>query len=89
MTRYNGTLLKAEKVSNRYETKLQPQDTIRYKTYKYVKSSKKPLTLNEIHKAVSPDSVRRVFERILCDLANAGYINRYKCQCGCSYIYKP
>jgi hypothetical protein len=90
MTRYSGKLLSVSKINlEEIKVLMQPKDTLRYRVYKYVKQSKKPLTLNEIHKAISPDSVRRVFERILSDLSNAKYITRYKCQCGCSYIYHP
>lgn len=89
MTRYSGKLLKADKISTVIDNVLEPQNTIRYKTYRLVKNSKKPVILNDIHRQISPDSTRRVFERVLSDLANAGYITRNKCQCGCSYIYSP
>jgi len=90
MTRYSGKLLKADSIEDLKEIhKLEPKDTLRYKAYRYVKDHKRPTTLNEIHRAISPNSTRRVFERILYDLSNADYISRYKCQCGCSYIYTP
>ena len=87
MTRPQGKLLKASTVNDIPTKKIVPENTIRYKIYKYVQTSKKPLLQREIHQAVAPTSPKRSIEIVLADLANQGTINREKCFCGCSYIY--
>lgn len=87
MTRPQGRLLKASSVKDIPVRKMIPENTMRYKVYKYIQTSKKPLLQREIHQAVAPTSPKRVIEVILADLANQGIVNREKCFCGCSFIY--
>lgn len=70
------------------EKKLIPENSIRYKLYKFINNSKEKMTLNVIQSKILPDTTRRVVERALTDLYNRKLINRNRCVCGCSYIYE-
>ena len=91
MTRPTGKLLKADSTSDILSAKelgkIFPEKTLKYKVYRFIKESKKPLLVNDIHRAISPSSPRRTFEKILFDLANQGIVKRKKCTCGMSHIY--
>lgn len=92
MTRYMGKQLQAESVKNIKEVseKKHPEEnTARYKIWKCVKSYKNGLTINEIEEKTGRSYSRRRYESILAELTNTKQITRYKCRCGCSYIYYP
>lgn len=91
MTRYNGRPIKPSSVDDillEEVSKITATNTIKFKIYKYIKNHDKPFLVNDIHRAVSPTSSRRVIERALTNLTVQGIIKRERCICGCSYIYK-
>lgn len=83
-------LMKADSEStllNDAGKKFVPENTIKYRSYKIVKTSKNEMTLNEIMRLDNKPSSRRVYEKALTDLCNSDLITRTKCRCNCSYIY--
>lgn len=87
MTRYSGKLVKASSVKDVYDMRVKRSDTLKYKVYKFVRNSKKPLITTTIHNELMPNSPRRTAEKILTDLTNAGDIKRTRCTCGMGYVY--
>lgn len=89
MTRPQGKLLKASIIDDVVDQtpRMIPENSIKYRIYKYVMSTNKPLLTNDIHKKISPSSPRRVIERALTNLALGGFVKRERCICGCSFLY--
>jgi len=92
MTRYLGSPLKAEnetQIVKSFQEKTPPEQTTRYKVWKIITSSKTGMTAKEIETKLGKTVATRTFLRLLEELAATKQVKRYKCRCGCSYIYYP
>jgi predicted transcriptional regulator len=87
MTRYSGKPMNFEE-DVPVVCKNMPENTIKYKIYKYIMNCKGTCTTSEVHKAVAVTSPRRTIEKRILDLYNQGLIKREHCPCGCAYIYR-
>lgn len=64
-----------------------PENTIKYKIYKIVHESKKPLLLREIIQKGNLLTTRRTCEKAVTDLYTNKHISRVECPCGNTFIY--
>lgn len=94
MTRYIGKPITVETIEDIIQTseeKRTPANTTRYKIWKVIKTNKNKSgqTAKEIETKLGKTVATRTLLRLLEELVTAKQVNRYKCRCGCAYIYYP